>query len=746
MNYMLDKDFLKQLDEDNLKQCYVKIEVLDSEEKPISDIVGRVSTGNININGSSSLRRTASLTFIADEVDNDLTDVDNLLSISKRIALYVGFENNIDLKYDDIIWFKQGIFLIQQPSISHNLGSVTISLSLQDKMCLLNGTMGGGLPTSITFHEYDQLDSEGNVTTLPQLIFDIIQTLVVNYGGEGISNVYITDIPRELKQIVHWQGSKTLYFNTEDSHFTTDSNEVTSSKTPAVWKTYEAGDEIGYTYTSFTYPGELVSNIGDNVCTILDTIVSTLGNYEYFYDVDAHFIFQEKKNYLNTSYDELTVDESGLLSYNPYQLANYGRKNEDGSFTSSADNNIYLINNKNYQVDFSSNSKVEYEFNTNNGLITSISNTPSYENIKNDYHIWGKTDNDIAIHYHVVIKEKPSELNYYAVRFLRDDQDSTKYSGKIQVLDGAKNLEDVKIDNEILSFIAKEDTPQENRREAIKNEEDEFYTVDTKSLDKVENKSIWSITQSDIYIYQPQDWRVELCFRGMYKNMRQIRPDIYEQELMDLLNLIYDFTAYNKETQSYGKYKFDILNKPNYLPYFIDFIEPSTAMGTYSVDSIGPRILSHQEDKINKIYNLDIPDIVIINKDDDEIGYDEYGKELKNEKGVSITFADYLRDKCGKEGQAISQVDKNIYSNIEMNSSGYTALETFRDLLYQNTSFAEAISISSIPIYYLDVNRRITVNDKVSGISGDYIVNSISLPLNGQQTMSISASRAYERI
>ena len=48
--------------------------------------------------------------------------------------------------------------------------------------------------------------------------------------------------------------------------------------------------------------------------------------------------------------------------------------------------------------------------------------------------------------------------------------------------------------------------------------------------------------------------------------------------------------------------------------------------------------------------------------------------------------------------------------------------------------------------YYLDVNRRITVNDKVSGISGDYIVNSISLPLNGQQTMSISASRAYERI
>ena len=742
MNYMLDKDFLKSLDEDNLKQCYIKIEVLDSDEQPLSDIVGRVSTGSISINGSSSMRRTANLTFVADEVENDLTDVDNLLSINKRIALYVGFENNIDLKYDDIIWFKQGIFLIQQPSISRGLGSVTISLSLQDKMCLLNGSMGGGLPTSITFHEYDQLDDEGNVTTTPQLIFDIIQTLVINYGGESQSNVYITDVPRELKQIVHWSGSKTLYFNTEDSHFTTDSNEVTSSKTPGVWKTYESGDEIGYTYTYFTYPGELVSNIGDNVCSVLDTIVSTLGNYEYFYDVDGHFIFQEKKNYLNTSYDELTVDESGMLAYNPYQLANYGRKNEDGSFVTSADNDVYIINNKNYQVDFSSNSKVEYNFDSDNGLITSISNSPNYENIKNDYHIWGKNDSDLAIHYHVAIKEKPSELNYYAVRFLRDDQDPSKYSGQIQVLDGARNLEDVSISDEVLQFIAKDETPIENRREAIKSKEQETYIIDTKNIDKKKGKSIWSITQGDIFIYKPQDWRVELCFRGMYKNMRQIRPDIYEQELMDLLNLIYDFTAYNEETGSYGKYKYDILNKPNNLPYFVDFIEPSTAMGQYSVDSIGPRIMSYQEDKINKIYNLDIPDIVIINKDDDEVGTDEYGQPFKN----NMTFAEYLRDKCGKEGQAISQVDKNIYSNISMNSSGYTALETFRDLLYQNTSFAESISINSIPIYYLDVNRRITVNDKVSGINGDYIVNSISLPLNGQQTMSIGASRAYERI
>mgnify|MGYP007065770060 CR=1 FL=1 len=52
--------------------------------------------------------------------------------------------------------------------------------------------------------------------------------------------------------------------------------------------------------TSFTYPGELVFNAGDTVTSLLDKIVSTLGNFEYYYDINGRFIFQEIKNYLNT--------------------------------------------------------------------------------------------------------------------------------------------------------------------------------------------------------------------------------------------------------------------------------------------------------------------------------------------------------------------------------------------------------------------------------------------------------------
>jgi hypothetical protein len=63
------------------------------------------------------------------------------------------------------------------------------------------------------------------------------------------------------------------------------------------YKTFYAGDAIGYILTDFTYPGELIANPGDSITSILDKIKNLLGNFEYFYDLDGKFIFQEIKNY-----------------------------------------------------------------------------------------------------------------------------------------------------------------------------------------------------------------------------------------------------------------------------------------------------------------------------------------------------------------------------------------------------------------------------------------------------------------
>ena len=685
-----DASFLRKLDLENIKTFYVRILVLDKNELPLRAIEGRVSTGSISIDGSSSIRRSGSITFLAEEKDNDLTDVDNLLSMNKKIKILIGIENNIDEHYDKIIWFKQGIFVITNPSISHNMQGVTINLQFKDKMCLMNGECGGNLPTSITFNEYDQIigyreieysstiqesypgdpnnytvygfrytvnnqmtymmwdasggwynssyDQVGERTTVPQKIFDIIQTLVCNYGGEAISNIIINDVPLELRSSVRYTGSGTLFYNSATDMYTQDSEVAAAND--GTWIAYGFNEDCGYIYTDFTYPGKLVSSIGDNVCSILDKIKQTLGNFEYYYDIDGKFIFREVKNYLNTQYSPVqTLDREYTLTKNGY-----------------------ILNEENYFVDFSNKSQSIYTFDEGSALISAYSNAPKYSNIKNDFHIWGKNADGYAIHYHLAIKEKP--VAPYSTWTVVDELDEQgEFTGKIHLAKpGEKNS----------------------------------------------------------YSYIPKDWRAELYCQGLQKKALQQRPDIYEQELLDLFDAIYDMRK--------KEFKSDLVNHPNDLQYWFDYIDPIGRLHDISVDAIGPKIHSYQQDKIRKLYDAEIPPVIMI------------------DAGSTPISRASLIAKCEGQGQAYSNVTSQIYKSVSLGTVGYSAQETARDLLYKYTDYTAAISITSIPIYYLDANVRITVQDRAAGIYGDYVIRTINLPLDAKNTMSISATRALERV
>ena len=687
LGYLKDKDFLRALDNEINKFYWVKIDVLNSDELPIESIEGRVQPGSsITIDGSSSVRRTCSITFIAEDENNDLTNIDNLLAINKKVKIMVGIENHINSVYDDIIWFPQGIYVINQPNITHSTQGCLISLSCKDKMCLLNGECGGNLPTSVTFHEYDQIMGEracsgdpayliddpntytvysyqdggeikyktwsaergweksskaliGERVQIPQLFYDIVQTLVCNFGGEALEKIFINDLPLEIKQIVRYVGNNTLYYNTDTSQYTTDDGYVTEG---GEWRSFGFNEDVGYVYTPFTYPGKLISNIGDNVCTILDRVKNTLGNYEYFYDINGNFIFQEVRNYLNNSYDP--TDE--------YRLDN-NRK------VDIAENGLAILDGTNYAVDFYSNTRSVYTFTEGNGLVTSFSNAPSYVNIKNDFHIWGKTDNNYAIHYHLAIKNKPQTMNTYSVVFI---QENGEYTGGLRL--------------------------------AGDSEQGESYT--------------------------PEDWRAELYLSGLWKQANGIRPDIYEQELLDLFDAIYDFRE--------KKFKADIVKNPNDLLYFFDYLEPISHLYDCSVDLLNTKVYSYQQDKIYKLYNTDIPNVIML------------------DLGMDVASRGKIIDRCEREGQPYTNVESEIYKNIAIGTMGYTAQEVARDLLYQYTNYNESITIQSVPIYYLEPNSRITVYDEKSGIFGDYIIKSISLPIDAGNTMNITAVRAQERL
>jgi hypothetical protein len=42
------------------------------------------------------MRRTANISILADEFENDLTNINNLLSINKKVQLFIGFTNNFN--------------------------------------------------------------------------------------------------------------------------------------------------------------------------------------------------------------------------------------------------------------------------------------------------------------------------------------------------------------------------------------------------------------------------------------------------------------------------------------------------------------------------------------------------------------------------------------------------------------------------------------------------------------------------
>ena len=666
-SYLKDSSFLKTVDEMKVKEQYIKITVLDFQERPIKEIQGRVTGGSINLDGNSSIRRTCNLTMVADEYENDLTNVNSLISINKKVELEIGFLNTTGqyLKYD-ILWFPLGIYVIINPSISHSDGGVSISLQLKDKMCLLNGECGGTLPSSVTFHEYETVDENGDIILTYPTIYQIIQELVNHFGGEQLSKIIISDIDTRVKKVMKWVGSSPLYIIKKVSGGVTQYIPTTNGATAASegnYTMYEYGEDIGYIYTDFTYPGELIGDAGNSVCDILDTIKDTLGNYEYFYDLDGNFVFQEIKNYLNTTQAKIELDK---------------------------------MTKDDYLIDMSK-GKAVYIFDDST-LITSYSNTPQYGMIKNDFIVWGLRENangnTVPIRYHLAIDSKPTIGSTYQC-FFYEDPDDNLVKAKSPVKYPTKN--DFPKTGVVGTFYMVQDSGVVYKWDP----QSKGYINLTVGLENITTK----------------DWRTELYLSGVTSEPYGSDSNYYYTELLNEWPKLYDVHS--------GAFYDNVLKTPSDIDYYLDFIDSSAAISEFSVSNIGRRTKVINDDSINCVFEPDIPDLILLNVADENLAE--------------------LRAECEERGQDYIQLDESIYSMVVSGGNSNSAYNMVRELLYQYTSYNESITINSLPIYYLEPNTRITVRDSESGIFGDYMINTISLPLDIGSTMSMSCTRALER-
>lgn len=655
--YLKDKKFLKNFNKEKLKQQYVKLNVLTKDEKPIQQIQGRVLGGSFSFDGSSSMRRTGNLSMIMKEEDKSF----ELLQMNKKIEVLIGFLNTTE-EYTQypILWFPMGIYVIISLNITHDENGVNISLGLHDKMALLNGECGGKLPASVVFSQREDIDENGQTQIIQPTMYQIIQQLVNHFGGEQLGKILINDLDNKIKKVMKWTGSTPLYLCQKDNDSKFYKTSVDSEE--EIKQVFEYGEDIGYILTDFVYPGELVGNAGDTVVTILDQIKNVLGNYEYFYDLNGNFVFQEIKNYLNTSYSTSIIKE---------------------------------ISKEHYQVDYAGGKSV-YTF-EDGEIIKAYNNAPQYQFIKNDFLVWGKrktTDGvQIPIRYHLAIDSKPQTGNEYKAFFYIDPDD---------------NIEKVK---KPLILKSKSDFPKKGSFIQY------YYAEDEDLIYKWSGKEYLK-TDYSISLIKSVDWRTELYMTGIESDPLGLDSNYYYTQLKNEWPKLYDLKN--------EKFFDSVVNQPSDIDFFLDFIDSSAAISKFSVQNIGRRTETLVDDSINCIFEPEYPDLVVIEIDTDD--------------------TKTIREDCEKRGQEYVQVSSEIYSLLAGGGSLRSAFEEIRKELYQYTTYNEQISLTTLPFFYLEPNSRITVRDTKSGIYGDYMIKSISLPLDINGTMSMTCVKALERI
>ena len=428
---LYNQDFLLRLDKAKNKTIFAKITSLTFDELPKETIEGRVTQGSINIDGSSAVRRTCSLTMVAQDFNYN----DYYWGLNTKFKLEVGVENTIDANYPSIIWFNQGIYLITTFNTSHGTNNFSISIQGKDKMALLNGEIGGTLESSIDFGCIEEESKDGIWTIRKIPIPDIIRNAVHVYGGEPLYNIVINDLDTYGLELLEYRHAKDLFLyrkidssiyenatldgdkqcivngtsktlkdlNATELEMLVDPFTESADNVPIeidgqnyyVAKITQ-GQTAGYRETDLTYAGDLIAKVGESLTSVLDKIKNMLVEFEYFYDVNGKFVFQKKQSFISTMWSPMGETSQASMS----------------QALALASTHAYMF--------------------SGSELITAFNNNPNLANVRNDYSIWGERTSisgaKIPVHIRYAIDRKP--IQYTKIFVEENNQELKNYNNK----------------------------------------------------------------------------------------------------------------------------------------------------------------------------------------------------------------------------------------------------------------------------------------------------------------------------
>lgn len=793
-----DKVFLEQLDKSRHRNIYARITLLTFDEKPIEFIEGKVTGGSVNIDGTSCLRRVCSLTMVTPNLDTNMY----YLGLERKFKLEIGLENNIDSSYPNIIWFRQGIFITTDFNTSRSVSNYTISISGKDKMCMLNGDISGTLPFSVDFATIENISEDGTTITYEQIkVKDIIRHAVEELGGELPHNIIINDLEESGLELLEYKGEDPMYLfrnksssNDEtfsnftldgdmkvikegssipialkdikdssgdfDSYITnldnSDENRVfftfAEGDTNISFSIYKAiyGDCVGYRQTDLVYAGDLVGDVGDSLTSILDKVKEMLVDFDYYYDLDGRFIFEQKKSY--EEYGEMALSER-----------------PDG-----------------IQESFFQNAKVksdEFYSLEDNDLVISFANDPDFNNVKNDFAIWGTREGtsgaDLPVHLRFAIDQKPKSYTTYR-------------PSKAKRVDGWGEI--VVKDYPQYTYIAGNDGSwiyNDETKEIVCDWREIIYqmALDYYKFHDTQSDFYWQIINNNrdpqgVSLYPDGRTHYEQYYTDILGFWRELfspvsstdktKHGFFQQVLLtkstykrnkyylreretksidgtkyysDEVNRMQTFTLDSSRSYSENKIYYELIeeiepaskpedinyyceNKRKYpylLNFWFDFLDTTGELSKYSVRAIGQRPKNVNNSNVKAIYYRGVPNLIFVNRDDEEAT--EYYNKIDKKTAYTYVNSNTTLENC-----------------LTISSQGISAMETLQTLLNENTFCTENVTLTTIPVYHLEPNTRISIKDEESKVNGEYIINKITVPLTYNGTMSINAVKIVDDI
>lgn len=642
--------FLEKLYEHKVRKIHSKILLLDYNERVLGEIGGIVLDGSINMDGNSAVRRNVNLTLSV--VDRQDKKVFEYIDLSKKVRVEVGLQNYTDEhREDEIIWFNMGTYILIDPTFSHDTNSMTMSLQAQDKMALMNGTIGGSFSTATTFIQKDSVT--GKKTSMSwREIFYYAATI---FGEEDPGRIIISDVPDfiyDYTQVKDVAGLKDNFIHVNaptevegeriilKAWNGADKEEnIRFSKNERLYKIARFGPPDPVETDSSTNENYM-KNPGDEVSSVFDDIVKELSNtHEYYYDRESNLVLQKVQNFINETFDPIKRPDLNYISYE--------------------------LNMDNYIPDYTG-FPFAYDFTDKEGVI-SYNNNPSWTNVKNDFVVVGKDGGSTL---QIAIDKKPTveEVREWFINIQEKYQDNiTSPDLEFLHLDGNYQRPIYNIDTDSVSFLYKE---------ALTNTKPVYIDVELSKipwqialgLKNYVLRNISSILGNQRVLPR---WGQE-CESMIFKYTKSA----------DGLNLVPNTGIFNAanigigavwlagyptaqsasdvdetETLDYSNPLFTNTGDSAFWLYFLDIIDEGSVLGKFSINKIGRRTSVTNSDSATTIFRTTPRNLVVLTE-----------KELADLGGDRI-----LKDMEGR-GQpyaVIKTTTSKYYSRPE-----YTAVET----------------------------------------------------------------------